>query len=88
MKKLFLPTLLGIGALFLLHSCGGDVKTTGNNDRQEQHVEQEINYASVKTGTQELMEANLDIAIFCDGDEVPEANTREEWIKTGEKEND
>ena len=66
MKKLFLLTLLCIGALFVLQSFGWDDKT----------------------GTQELMEANLDIAIFCDGDEVPEANTREEWIKTGEKEND
>tara|TARA_B110000285_G_C15108305_1_gene609383 strand:+ start:305 stop:997 length:693 start_codon:yes stop_codon:yes gene_type:complete len=84
MKKLFLPTLLGIGALFLLHSCGGDVKTTGNNDRQEQHVEQEINYASVKIGTQEWMETNLDLAFFCNGDEVTEAKTSEEWIKAGE----
>ena len=88
MKKLFLLTLLCIGALFVLQSFGWDDKTTDNDDTQDQSVEQEINYASVKTGTQELMEANLDIAIFCDGDEVPEANTREEWIKTGEKEND
>ena len=83
MKKLFLLTLLGIGVLFVLHSFGGDDKTTGNDDQ-----EQEINYASVKIGTQEWMETNLDVAIFCDGDEVPEANIREEWIKAGEKEND
>lgn len=79
--------MVSIGLLFVLYSCGENDSTeiNGNEDTQEQPVEQEILYASVKIGTQEWMETNLDIAKFRNGDEIPEAKTSEEWIKAGEE---
>lgn len=42
-----------------------------------------IQYKTVKLGTQEWIATNLNTTKFQNGDNIPEAKTKEEWIKAG-----
>ncbi len=43
-----------------------------------------LNAQTVTIGTQVWMTKNLDVTIFRNGDPIPEAKTKEEWVKAGE----
>jgi uncharacterized protein (TIGR02145 family) len=61
----------------LLSSCSDD-GTSPNNNTPQDTVE------TITIGNQVWMTKNLDVAIFQNGDTIPEAKTPEEWIKAGE----
>jgi uncharacterized protein (TIGR02145 family) len=46
---------------------------------------QESQYKSIIFGNQTWMAANLDVAVFRNGDSIPQAKTNEEWIKAGKE---
>jgi uncharacterized protein (TIGR02145 family) len=48
-------------------------------------VTQTGSYKSVKIGTQTWMAENLNVSTFRNGDQIPEAKTKEEWEKAGKE---
>jgi uncharacterized protein (TIGR02145 family) len=61
----------------LLSSCSDD-GTSPSANNPEDTIE------TITIGNQIWMAKNLDVAIFQNGDTIPEAKTPEEWIKAGE----
>jgi uncharacterized protein (TIGR02145 family) len=48
-------------------------------------VTQTVSFKSVKIGTQTWMAENLNVSTFRNGDQIPEAKTKEEWEKAGKE---
>lgn len=42
-----------------------------------------VEYKTVKIGTQNWMSVNLDVSYFQNGEEIPKARTKEEWVQAG-----
>jgi uncharacterized protein (TIGR02145 family) len=73
-----LVTRMGLGILFLICSSflveAQSVKDVNGNE-----------YKTVKYGLQEWMASNLNVSTFLNGDSIPVAKSKEDWVKAGKE---
>jgi uncharacterized protein (TIGR02145 family) len=67
--------LIALGVFFSINGTSIEEKISSVADNQEE--------VSVKIGNQVWMTGNLNVDKFRNGDPIPEAKTREEWIRAG-----
>ena len=79
MNKLLLLSMVSCG--LFLSSCAENTDSDKTETKDKEQEIPEIVYNSVKIGTQEWMDTNLDVGNFRNGDEIPHAKTTEEWQK-------
>ena len=69
---------------FAIMSCGpGAQKNDSNTPKNDQSAASTVQISSVKIGTQEWQNKNLDVVTFRNGDTIPEVKSTEDWVTAG-----
>jgi serine/threonine protein kinase len=67
---------------------GKEIKVENGSSNMNKNIvkDRDENYPSIKIGSLTWTKENLNVSTFRNGDKIPEAKTKEDWIKAGEEE--
>ena len=67
---------------------GKEIKVENGSSNINKNIvkDRDENYPSIKIGSLTWTKENLNVSTFRNGDKIPEAKTKEDWIKAGEEE--